>query len=599
MDRRRFVTYLGAGAIVVAAAAAGGYYAGQRPPTVTPTTTAVAPTTVTVVGPTAPTWAPTTFEGYKNLYDVPVPMPYPYKAPPGTNITIAVLAAGTRGVISGPIYYMRDSWSAMTGATVTAVDIAFSDLFTKFFTDVVTGAGKFDAFITGGNWYGDLIKGGYIVPITDYLGPDFHTMKTVSRSTNTGNNHVQWYPPGTESDLRHEELLKWGKDWYGCAMDQDGIMFYYRKDVVNNEDNKKKFEKEYGYTYEMDVNKPNNDIWWDNQMADILQFYNNVHDLPFRGNPPVQYASSISFARGFLSWMYWIVLAGVMNVIPGPTVDRYHNMFFWDPETMEPTINNEGCVKSLEFYVDKIIPTAPKEAMGWLLGESFDGMLSGNAAFSWNFGDIGRMASDPSTSKIKGKVGVRLMPGAMNIYDREKGQWSKLDTPNYVANIMGCSWHGVISKFSKNPEACYDFFSYIAYPYNHFRLKAKGWSGYDPGRKFDFLPPNGTADVQAYVYEGWDEGDAKAYMEGVWECYYAPKTYQIFPRIPGMRRFEETMDVRIAMAAAGTSSPKDSLDGLAKDWNAIIDDIGRTDMIKAFQTDVGYGKPYTKGIPWA
>ena len=43
----------------------------------------------------------------------------------GETLTIGVLASGTRGVISGPVYYWREAFEAITGAELEIIEIPF------------------------------------------------------------------------------------------------------------------------------------------------------------------------------------------------------------------------------------------------------------------------------------------------------------------------------------------------------------------------------------------------------------------------------------------------------------------------------------------
>lgn len=63
----------------------------------------------------------------------------------GKKFTIAVLASGPRGAISGPYYFWRPYFEQLTGATYDVVEIPFGEFQAKIFTDLATGQGTYDA----------------------------------------------------------------------------------------------------------------------------------------------------------------------------------------------------------------------------------------------------------------------------------------------------------------------------------------------------------------------------------------------------------------------------------------------------------------------
>lgn len=169
---------------------------------------------------------------------------------------------------------------------------------------------------------------------------------------------------------------------------------------------------------------------------------------------------------------------------------RYNNVFWFDPETMEPLINSPGHVRALEIMIE-LVGAGPRAMLGWGLAEAWDIFLRGDAAMCFTFGDVGTLSQDPRQSSIRGLQGVVAIPGSTEVYDLETKQWKKLDTPNFVANESGASWSPVISKFSKNPDLVAYFCSLLATPeINHWNV-AWGWTGIDPGTTYDFLPPVG------------------------------------------------------------------------------------------------------------
>ena len=86
----------------------------------------------------------------------------------GKKFTIAVLASGPRGSISGPYYYWRPHFEQLTGATYDIAEIP-RGICAKIFTDMATGQGIYDA-VTGPMFFmGDYLANGWIIPIDKHL----------------------------------------------------------------------------------------------------------------------------------------------------------------------------------------------------------------------------------------------------------------------------------------------------------------------------------------------------------------------------------------------------------------------------------------------
>lgn len=75
----------------------------------------------------------------------------------GKKFTIAVLASGPHGAISGPLFFWRPFWEKLTGATYDVAEIPFGELQAKIFTDLATETGNYDAIVGPSFFYGDYI----------------------------------------------------------------------------------------------------------------------------------------------------------------------------------------------------------------------------------------------------------------------------------------------------------------------------------------------------------------------------------------------------------------------------------------------------------
>ncbi|MBV9275452.1 MAG: hypothetical protein JO333_16260 [Verrucomicrobia bacterium] len=247
---------------------------------------------------------------------------------------------------------------------------------------------------------------------------------------------------------------------------------------------------------------------------------------------------------------------------------------------MKPLINSEGHLRALEDYV-KFLSNGPKEAISWTLGQGWALFLSGHAAMEPTWGDLPTFAQDPKESKVQGKVGATIIPGTNEAYDPIKGQWDKFDL-NTAGNTNGGTWHCVISRFSKKPEVTYDFLAFMATRKNALWNCTHGFTGVQPGMRFEYFPPVGTGNVQEWVEQGWDADEAKRYLDAYYQNLTLP-VQESYLRIPGTAEYWHELDVRLSAVLAGQTQPKAALDDCAQAWERITERYGRDKQKKLYQ----------------
>ncbi|NSW76569.1 MAG: extracellular solute-binding protein [Candidatus Atribacteria bacterium] len=477
----------------------------------------------------------------------------------GVTITITVNEGGPKGGISGPLYEWRDVWEKLTGAKLNIVEIPYAEHYPKVMTDLLTGTGQYDGFMIGSDWMGELVAGEYIVPIDKYMkDPRF----------------PKWDPESLPPSIR--TLYTWGDTWYGPLNDSDGQVLYYRKDILNNPDYRAKFKEKYGYEYNVPPK-----TW--NELYDISEFFNGW-DWNNDGEPDSGIVMHLKV--GAQGMYHYASLSAPFCIMPGEKVDKYHNVYWFDPEDMKPLINSEGHVKALEFQL-KLAKTGPDAQVAWSLGEAWDYFLRGKAVFTFSWGDVGSLVQDEARSKIKGKMGASILPGSLEVYDRSQGKFVTFETPNVWGNTTGGSWHGVISALSKNPEAVYHLLAFHATNKISLWNVQRGWTGVDPGAKFHFLPPYGTASLDDYVANGFNPDDAQEYLKAYYDNFFAPNIAP-YLRIPGGNEYWVALDRHLSEAYTGQASAKEALDRVARDWEDITNRYGREEQLKVYQESIGY-----------
>ena len=163
-----------------------------------------------------------------------------------------------------------------------------------------------------------------------------------------------------------------------------------------------------------------------------------------------------------------------------------------------------------------------------------------------------------------------------------------VENPNCVGNVVGGTWHGVISTASDVSELAYYLIAMLAAPEINFWNVSYGWTGVDPGSTLHLFPPRGSATVEQFVATGYDPGDAKEFIDAYGDNLFSFPTYQNFLRIPGTPAYWEEMDTRIAEALTGQSTPQEALDEVADGWLDITDDLDPDEQLALYRAAIGY-----------
>ena len=468
----------------------------------------------------------------------------------GDTVTVSVNTAGKEGPISGPLYEVRNEFEAATGAELEIVELPFAEHFPKLMNDLTSQTGEYDASIAGAWWLGDLVGGDFIMPVDEYYeDPSF----------------PQWDDqevlPGPRS------LLSYGGKKYMVANDHDGQVMYYRRDLLEDPEHQRAFQEKYGY----ELRPPQT---WD-EFGDVAEYFNRK-DLNGDGQPDSGLTMHLKVGgQGMFHFMSFSA-----PYVIGP---ENPNLYWFDPENMDPLIDSPGHVRALEKLVE-LTQYGPSAMTGWSLGESWDHFLRGEAALTFTWGDLGALAQQPG-SKVKGKIGAAPIPGTSEYYNIEAGEWVQTDEPNVVGNTTGGSWAGVISKFSDAPEATYYLLALMAAKEKSTVYAARGWDGVDPGRYFHFLPPDGSGSMENYKKAGWDQGDAEEYTAAYFENFNAAQQFP-YLRIPATFEYWTALDTSLSEAVTGQAGPEEALQQTADEFNSVTDRLGRENQLEIYRTSL-------------
>jgi multiple sugar transport system substrate-binding protein len=478
----------------------------------------------------------------------------------GQRIAVCVLNSGPKGGISGPLYRIRPAWEELTGAKLDIAEIPIAEQLNKTMTDLRLGGGQFDGFIEAAWYMGEYITPGFIVPVDEYMA---------DKRFPQWDPH--WMPPALQA------VYTWEGKWYAVLNDSDGQVLYWRNDILASPAWQKQYKDETGKDMPFPVK-----TWQD--VVDIAKFFHGKNWDASDAAPDTGIV--MHFRVNEQGMFHFMSLSAPFVVLGGERVSRGTNNYWFDPETMEPLINQPGHVRALEVLYE-LSQYGPSAQSAWDLGTAWDWFLRGKSIFVFSWGDVGALVQDETRSKIKGKLGAAILPGSSEVYDMNQRRWLKLDPPHVVGNTVGGSWHGVISAKSKNPDVVYSLYALMATePFSLWNVN-RGWTGVDPGAQIHFLPPDGTATLQGYLDAGWNESDLKFYLKAYHDNFYA-KAMLPYLRINGAEEYWRALDQNLSETMIGRLKPKDALDRTAKEWDEITNRRGRQQQLEQYQRSIGY-----------
>ena len=317
------------------------------------------------------------------------------------------------------------------------------------------------------------------------------------------------------------------RDWqtydgktYGLVQDGDVLVTYYRRDLFEDPENQAAFKAKYGY----DLAPPAD---YD-QFGDIACFFTEKYQ-------PDLYGAGV-INTGYMFFFF---------------SERFRNNGgrFFDPETMKATVNSEAGVKALTQMVEQNKCMAPGiETWGFI--ENFSALSAGQIAMTISWPPVGRwvqgvnvddeaLAWVPPT-QVAGKIGYAINPGGH---------------PELASGFV----YGV-SANSKNPEAAYLFAQWMSSKKQSLVNVMTPVGLRDPFRMSHYASPE---------YQNlWPS--APEYLKVLQEG--AANGYADFSLIDTFK-YQDAMS-RAVIAAIGGTDPKEALDQLAAEWDALTEEIG-------------------------
>ncbi|MEM8849147.1 MAG: extracellular solute-binding protein [Pseudomonadota bacterium] len=448
-------------------------------------------------------------------------------------------------VIAGRLVERGEEFTEMTGAEIVVNEVPFAEIFQKLLTDWATGTNSIDVGVFASGWGVELVQGGLVENLDEYIAND--------------------------ADIEFDDIAPYFREFnqvvdgstYLVTVDGDFQMLYYRTDVLE----------------ENGLEPPQT---WD----DYLAVAEAVHGQDMNGDGEADYGSCIFKKRNAQSYFAIGSVAGSFMQTQGTS----EGMFF-DPETMDPTMNNAAWAEAFRIY-KATGQYGPPDELNHDIGDTRALVTSGRCALMIDWGDIGPLSIDDGGEAIRDKVGAVIMPGTREVWDAETDTLVACDAErcphatdgvNYAPFAAFGGWAGAISAGSDDivKQAAYDFLSYVNQPAQSNVDVTIGWTGYNPYR-------NSQLDnMEPWIEAGFSPTFAENYLGAIKDSLNHPNMVSDM-RIPGAQQYTGViLDRELARFLADEISAEQALANIEEAWNEITEDFGREDQAEIYRLSLG------------
>ncbi len=438
-------------------------------------------------------------------------------------------------------------WEDYTGASISWIDLAQADYNAKLQQSIATGTVDFDILEMGAPFEGDTAGRGLLDEMPDWVAEQIDM-----------DDYVDYLraPVGT-----------WDGKTYRISIDGDTHTYAYRTDYYENE------EFAAAWAEEGDGSPWEVPMTWDLVNAHA-KFLKGKTD-PLTGLSANGYLDPL---KGWGGFGFYFLEDRATAYVKHPDDPAW----LFDPETMEPLVNNPGWVQGIQDVIDLIeADTYPTDQINADPGTTaFQQFLAGTgSSLAW-WGDVGSMARTSDTSVVGDVVGFDILPGANKVYNRLSGEWEETynESPNnayigwgvYVTNQVSddeltrkCAWSAAAHLGGKDIALWMS-----AYP-----------SGFQPYRNSQF-------NYDEWEAAGYDRAYVEDYLGSNLDSYNHPNA-AIEPRIPGIFQYYSVAEDELSLGYANGSSAQEIGDAIYAAWEKITDQIGRESQIELYRASLG------------
>ncbi|TDO94121.1 carbohydrate ABC transporter substrate-binding protein (CUT1 family) [Halanaerobium saccharolyticum] len=343
-----------------------------------------------------------------------------YYGPDISGKTVTVLTLD--GELSDGVKAQIPEFEARTGAVVELVPTPAATFNQELFTNLAAGSAAYDVIIFHADFSTTLMRSGWLEPLNKYINdPDIADP----------NLNIDDFLEPPFNIYKDDE-----GDIYALPYKGDAYIYFYRKDLINDPDEKEKFKEEYGYELQPA------ETW--QQYMDIAEFFQRPEEN--------LYGSVYTAEKGS-----FLVFYLAMRMYAQDTK-------FFD-ENMQPQLTTPEAVKAAEALKWEMENSTPPNITDVTFDQMNSMFAEGEIAQIIQWPGVAKVINNEETSNVIDKVGTANLPS-----------WTE-DGPS--GDIMG-GWFAHVSNHSQNKVAAYKF---IEWATSGTGEKIKIPAGNDPVRK--------------------------------------------------------------------------------------------------------------------
>lgn len=359
--------------------------------------------------------------------------------------------------------------------------------------------GNLDVIVVRHRLLGALVQKSQVRPIDSFLSdPAIHDARFVPQQQLFAN----WW----------RELSSYGDHTYGFPFTGLTTFLCYRKDLLNDPENQREFNKR----YHRRLTPPR--TWPE---------YNQVAEFFTRPDQHF-YGTYIQGKKGLALWYEWLNLVYSFG---GNILDSRHG---WDYGDI--VINSPQNVAATTEYL-KLISCSPPDTLQFGWNEAQSSLQQGRVFMGLLWSDQAPFLEDPAVSKVAGKIGYTFIPS---------------NTGKLFSQLEGLTY--LIPTESKHPQEAFKFLEFA------MSLNVQTQQSLDGGgslRKSTYADVN----VKQLPYTA-------AFLAAL-------PVAKGKPTIPESSQMTDAMTARLADILSGKSTPKAGLDQMALDLKSILGDKAR------------------------
>jgi len=303
------------------------------------------------------------------------------------------------------------------------------------------------------------------------------------------------------------ELSWYGDKIYGYPYTGLTAYLCYRKDLLDDPENRRKFKARYHREMAVPAN-------WKEYMQ-LAEFFTRPGEH--------FYGTYISGKQGLALWYEWL---NFVYSFGGDILDTQHGWEYGDI-----VVNSPQNVAATEQYL-KLIPLSPPDTLSYGWNEAQAALQQGHAFMGLLWSDQAYLLEDHSTPKVVGKIGYSLIP---------------TNTSQRTSQLEGLTY--LVPTESQHPKEAYRFIEWAMSAQVQLQQTL-----------------NGSTSIRESVYE-----DSRVKEQPYTAVFLASiPVAREKPTIPESSQMTEAEERRLSEIVTGKESPRSGLDKLALDLKKIL-----------------------------